>query len=391
MRIFKKLKRIIPIIIFLSLGNSLWGAVAGNNTYNLSNLTGFSKVGNNIVHEHFVISGQTEDGTTMDMKTDADPDIYGSTSDLGSQMNATITIAADGTNTGSFEFTGVSLYDFNAGTANASTTRFTNITIVGNLLGGGTVTSVNNVDITTSGSANGIDQSNLDLSNFSGKQITSCEIRFYINRYRKPDNLTLTGFTIQNAQAPASSAPAQDTDATLTAGTTVVENTMISLPSTVHTLDQKVNLFDFKITDVGTSDNLTTDVTQIVIYLSGSTNHTVRGQIKWILNGTNVSNKEGTYDAGNNSITFSSLGISVPNGGNETYILSAYFSVQSALTDNSTFRFSINGSSDVTVDTTKTKMATGQSPITNSNNAKVDITATKLMFQTEPSNISTGI
>ncbi len=163
---------------------------------------------------------------------------------------------------------------------------------------------------------------------------------------------------------------------------------MISLPSTVNTLAQKVNLFDFKITDVGTSDSLTTDVTQIVINVSGSTSNTVRGQIKWILNGTNVSNKEGTYDAGNNTITFSSLGISVPNAGNETYILSAYFSVQSGLTDNSTFNFSINGSSDVTVDTSKTTMATGQSAITNSGNAKVDITATKLRFKIQPSNVA---
>jgi len=115
MRMFKKLKRIIPIIVFLSLGNSLWGAVADNKTYNLSNLVRFMEVGANISNEHFVISGQTENGTIIHMQTDADPEIYGSTADLPSKMNATITIAADGTNTGSFEFTGISLYDFNAG------------------------------------------------------------------------------------------------------------------------------------------------------------------------------------------------------------------------------------------------------------------------------------
>lgn len=186
-----------------------------------------------------------------------------------------------------------------------------------------------------------------------------------------------------------------DTDSTLTAGTTVDESTMISLPSTVNTLAQKVNLFDFTITDAGTTDSLTIHITKIVINVSGTTRDYVRGQIKWILDGSSndVSDKEGTYDAGNNTITFSSLGISVPNAGNKTYILSAYFSVQSGLTDNSTFNFSINGSSDVSVvhSSINSTMATGQSAITNSSNAKVDITATKLMFQTEPSNISSGV
>ena len=47
---------------------------------------------------------------------------------------------------------------------------------------------------------------------------------------------------------------------------------MIKLQSTANTLTEKINLFDFNITDLGTSDGLSTDITQIVINTSGDAN-----------------------------------------------------------------------------------------------------------------------
>jgi len=55
MRIFRKLKILIPIIIFLSLGNSLWGAAASNGTVNFG--SGWTASNPNLIHTHFNLVG----------------------------------------------------------------------------------------------------------------------------------------------------------------------------------------------------------------------------------------------------------------------------------------------------------------------------------------------
>ena len=173
-----------------------------------------------------------------------------------------------------------------------------------------------------------------------------------------------------------------DTDTTLTASATVDESTMIPIPTTANTLAEKVDLFDFKISDTASSDTETTDITQVVISTVGS--NADLSKMKFLLNGTNVSNVEGVYNSGANTLTFASLSISVASGANETYTLSTYFQNPTGLTDNETFTFSVTESS-FTLDTAKSTMASSQS-VSNGANAKVDITATKLIFTQQPSN-----
>ncbi len=171
-----------------------------------------------------------------------------------------------------------------------------------------------------------------------------------------------------------------NSDASLSAANGVDESSMISLPSTANTLAQKVNLFDFNISDGGGGDTLSTNVNQIVINTSGTGPF---DKVKWLLNGSDVSNIEGNYTS--NKITFSDFNISIADGSSEIYTLSGYFKNPTGLTDNSTFGFSVDGDTDLTLESSKTQMAT-TSTVTNSTNAKVDINATKLIFKTMPSN-----
>ncbi len=171
-----------------------------------------------------------------------------------------------------------------------------------------------------------------------------------------------------------------NSDASLSAANGVDESSMISLPSTANTLAQKVNLFDFNISDGGGGDTLSTNVNQIVINTSGTGPF---DKVKWLLNGSDVSNIEGNYSS--DKITFSDINISISDGSSEIYTLSGYFKNPTGLIDNSTFGFSVDGDTDLTLESNKTQMAT-TSAVTNSTNAKVDIRATRLIFKIMPSN-----
>ncbi|MGB5793710.1 hypothetical protein, partial [Poseidonibacter sp.] len=175
---------------------------------------------------------------------------------------------------------------------------------------------------------------------------------------------------------------ALDTDSTLTGGTSIDESSMISIPTTVKTLASKVNVFDFKITDLGTGDALSTDIEQIDIAVSGTAVSNA-SKITWVLNGPNITNKTGAVS--NNTITFSSLSSSISDGGNGTYTLSAYWNNPTGLTDNQTFGLTLTNL-NIGVNTDKSTLASNQS-VTNNTNAKVDVTATKLIFNIQPSNI----
>ena len=164
----------------------------------------------------------------------------------------------------------------------------------------------------------------------------------------KTDGTVLTG----------SATPSVDADATLTAGDGVTEP--VDLPSTIDTIGKAIDLFDFKLNDGGTSDGVSTDVTQIVVHTSGTGDFS---KVVWRLNGDDAINIIGVYDETENTITFSSLTISIADGSNEIYTINAYFGNNSGIIDNSTFLLSIDGASnaaggsDITVDEDKTQMA----------------------------------
>jgi hypothetical protein len=153
-----------------------------------------------------------------------------------------------------------------------------------------------------------------------------------------------------------SATPNVDADATLTAGAGVTEP--VNLPSINDTVAEAVDLFDFKLTDGGSSDGVSTDVSQIVVHTSGTGDFS---KVVWRLNGTDASNVTGTYSSDDNTITFTGLTISIADGSNETYTINAYFDNTSGITDNSTFLLSVDGATgDVTVDANKTQMEAEQ-------------------------------
>jgi hypothetical protein len=174
---------------------------------------------------------------------------------------------------------------------------------------------------------------------------------------------------------------ATDSDATLTDGSVVSEP--VKLPSTADTAGEAVALFDFTLTDGGTGDGFSTDISQIVMNTSGTADFS---KVTWKLNGDDVSSVTGTYDSTANTLTFAGLSISIANGTNETYTVSGFYSTPTGLTENQTYILSLNGDNDLTVDQSKTKMSGSNSDVDNGTGTKIDIVATKLRFIILPSN-----
>lgn len=163
---------------------------------------------------------------------------------------------------------------------------------------------------------------------------------------------TLSDDTVSSTYTSSVSVSAINADATLIPASGITEP--IDLPTTANVEGSAVNLFDFTITDGGGGDALSTTVTQIVINTSGTGNFS---KVTWRLNGSSASNVVGTYNAGANTITFNGLTLVIADGGSETYILNGFFNDNSAITDNSTYLFSVDGASDVTVTASGTQMA----------------------------------
>ncbi len=191
-------------------------------------------------------------------------------------------------------------------------------------------------------------------------------------------SVTLVNFTTQAANS----------DATLTAAGGVAEP--IGLATTVDSVGEAVDVFDFTITDGGTSDGLATTVSQIVVSVSGTSTDAERSKITWRLNGPDASNVTGTYSAGADTITFSGLSMSVADGGNETYTVNAYYNDNTALIEDRTIILSVDGDTNLTVGGSGTQMASGQSAVTNGSGTTIDVVASQLVFTTQPAGSVSG-
>jgi PKD repeat protein len=174
-------------------------------------------------------------------------------------------------------------------------------------------------------------------------------------------------------------AQAIDSDAILVAATGVSEP--IALPSTANSASAAVNIFDFKLSDGGTADGLNLSITQIVLHTSGTGPFS---QLVFLLNGPDASSVTAAYSSSANTLTFSSLGIVVANGSNETYTVSAYYATNSGLTENQTFALSIDGDTDLTVSSAGTQMSGANAALSNGTGSTVAITATQLVLTTAP-------
>lgn len=148
-----------------------------------------------------------------------------------------------------------------------------------------------------------------------------------------------TGFddSVGNSYAGISSTTAwsftttNDVDGTLTASATVTEP--VGLPSTATATGSAVDVFDFTLTDGGSADGLSLDVSQVVLSTSGTGPFS---QVTFRLDGADATDVTGTYDSGANTLTFSALSISVADGGAETYTVNAYYSDNTSLIEDQT-------------------------------------------------------
>ena len=171
-------------------------------------------------------------------------------------------------------------------------------------------------------------------------------------------------------------AASSDSDGDLTASATITEP--IALSSIADTVGERVAVFDFSIADGGTADALALAVSQVVLNTSGTGTF---ADITWQLDGPDASFVTGTVGGG--TITFSSLSISVADGGSETYTVYAYFSTSPASTDGQTFILSVDGDTDLTVGGSGTQMGT-TSAVNNSTGSTMDVVHSQLIFSTQP-------
>ncbi|WP_393943027.1 DUF4347 domain-containing protein, partial [Shewanella sp. S23-S33] len=330
---------------------------------------------------HFRLTAKGGDGVTQNLASSIGNFAYmhgGETS-----TNHYFYLRADGTNTTAFELTGLT-----GGEAAdpAYTAQFTNLRIVGYLQNGGTVTSST---VNGSGVKETFTFAPGQLASFSGVKLKGFKLFFDCasacnSSTDGPEFFEFYGFTVANAI----DTPPANSDATLIAAGGVVEP--IGLATTIDTVGEAVGVFDFTITDGGTSDGLATTVSQIVVSVSGTSTDAERSKITWRLNGPDASNMNGTYNAGADTITFSGLAMSVADGGNETYTVNAYYNDNTTLTEDRTIILSVDGDTNLTVGGSGTQMESGQSAVTNGSGTTLDVVASQLVFTTQPAGSVSG-
>ena len=78
----------------------------------------------------------------------------------------------------------------------------------------------------------------------------------------------------------------------------------------------------FRLAGADDVDGVALGVNQLVVHTSGTGDFS---KVTWRLNGPDAANVTGVYNSAAGTITFSSLALSVANGGSETYTINAYF------------------------------------------------------------------
>ena len=200
-------------------------------------------------------------------------------------------------------------------------------------------------------------------------------------------NLQASSGGLSTANSAQLTGVLSDSDGSLTAAGTVSEPVAIS--TTIDSTGEAIDVFDFTLTDGGTADGQELSVSQIVLNVSGTASDMQRGSVTWRLNGPDTSNVAGVYNGGSDTITFSSLSISVADGASETYTVNAYYNDNTNLTEGLTYILSVDGDTDLTVGGSGTQMG-ATSAVTNGTGSTVDVTATVLAFTTEPAGSTSG-
>ena len=273
---------------------------------------------------------------------------------------ATFTVAADGTNLGTFDLTGFTSPYFTG----ASDT----LTVTFSANGGATTTSG------TVSTANGGALSGANFAAFTGISSFS----FTVTAGTSTGNLTWDSFTIANAVAPG----VNDSDGTLTAAGGVIEP--VNLPTTAL-VGSPVSVFDFTIADGGGGDGFTLDVSQIDIPLSGTSSGNF-SKMRFNLSGCAT---QSAVQPTGSTLSFTATGISVADAGSATCTVAAYWAGNTGITDNQTLTMLIDGDVNLTVDPAKTQMS-GTNTLLFTNMATT-VSATKLIYTTQPAGSVSGV
>ena len=338
----------------------------------------------------------TLDPTTAGLQTadisiandDADENPYNFRVQATVTAQPTITSATYNADTNVLVVTGTN-FAANAGAAND--VDASDLTITGQAGGTRTLTTSADVEIdnatqftvTLSGADIAAVEALLNKNGVSSLDATTYNLAAaddFINAVTVGDisDLTSNGITVSNVF---------DSDGSLTAASGVSEP--IGIDTTIDTVGEAVDVFDFNLSDGGTGDSLAMTVSQVVVNVSGTSSDTLRDDITWRLNGPDASNVTGTYNGGADTITFSGLSLSIADSGNEDYTVNAYFNDNTAVTDGATVILSVDGDTDLTVGGSGTQMGS-TSAVTNSTGSTTDVVATTLVFTTQPATSTSG-
>ncbi|WP_026286913.1 beta strand repeat-containing protein [Gilvimarinus chinensis] len=197
-----------------------------------------------------------------------------------------------------------------------------------------------------------------------------------------------TDFLNVNLDSFSGDTSVMDVDGSLVESLALVEP--VAMPTTINSAAAAIGVLDFTLSDGGGSDGLPMTVSQVVVNVMGTSTDLERGKVTWRLSGPDVSNATGTYNAGSDTITFSSLPISVVDGGSETYTINAYYNDNTNLVEGHTFILSVDGDTDVTVGGSGTQMG-ATSAVSNGKGLAIEVTATELAFSTQPAGSVSGL
>jgi len=248
--------------------------------------------------------------------------------------------------------------------------------------GAGSATITGTGDTDGSGATVSITPSS-GVSTFTGMQIT------YTASGGSSENFNLQASSggLSTASSSQLTGLVADSDGSLTSASGVSEP--VGLDTTVDTVGEAVDIFDFTLTDGGTADGLAMTASQVVVNVSGTSIDSDRNKVTWRLNGNDASNVTGVYSAISDTITFSGLSISVTNGQSEVYTVNAYYNDNTGITDGRTFVLSVDGDTDVTVGGSGTQMGT-TAAVTNGAGGSFDVVATTMTFSTQPAGSVSG-
>lgn len=168
----------------------------------------------------------------------------------------------------------------------------------------------------------------------------------------------------------------RDFDGTINAAGGITEP--VNIPSTASSA-APVSILDFTIDDGGAGDGFPLRVHDINLQLSG----TASGNFSNLrFNLTGCASFSGIAPAGS-TVSFIGADITVADSGSATCSLQAYWDTPVTIVDNQTVAISINGYTDLVVDSQSTQMRTPNTTVT-TGDMLTAVNASKLVFTTQP-------